>query len=137
LDRTRLGQLLAEKDAALAASRVMSARVRDAVASVDPALHSAIVAAFRYFEAWVEGHCLASRVCLFSRFVTQHGAAARPEDRATLRAAVAALEDFAGRIAPLATDATVPHQVVMLLDHRRARDTAAEGAALADAPTTG
>jgi hypothetical protein len=127
LDRTRLGQLLAEKDAALAASRVMSARVR----------HSAIVAAFRYFEAWVEGHCLASRVCLFSRFVTQHGAAARPEDRATLRAAVAALEDFAGRIAPLATDATVPHQVVMLLDHRRARDTAAEGAALADAPTTG
>jgi hypothetical protein len=133
LDHARLAALLAEKDGALAAARALAGRLRDGASGIAPALLATVRAAFGYFESWVEGHCLAARVCLFARFLTQQGAAARPEDRSALWAAVVALEGFAARIAPLATDANVPHQVAMLLDHRRARDTAAEGAAVFNA----
>ncbi len=130
LDRARLGVLLAEKDAALKAARSLVARIQERAPGVDPALHAAIVAAFRHFEAWVEGHCLAAHVCLLARFLAHQNAAARTEDEAALGIAIAALREFAERLAPLARDPTVPHQVVMLLDHQRALDTAAEGAAL-------
>ncbi len=137
LDRARLGVLLAEKEAALAAAQALAARLRAGTAGLDTALHAVILAAFRHFVTWVEGHCLAARVCLLARFVTQQGAAAGPADIAALRDAVAALEAFAARIAPLAADPSLPHQVVMLLDHRRARDTAAEGARVAEARPRG
>lgn len=131
LDRPRLSELLAEKGAALAAARVLAARVAAGAPGLDARLHAAIGAAFRHFGTWVEGHCLAARVCLLARFVTQQVAGAEPQDLAALRDAVAALEEFGARIAPLAADPAVPHQVVMLLDHRRAEDTAVEGAAIA------
>jgi hypothetical protein len=133
LDRERLGTLLAEKDAALDAARALAARLRAGSPDLDPTLHAVIFAAFRYFETWVEGHVLAARVCLFARFLTQQRDPEGPDDRQALRAAVVALEEFAARIAPIAADPTVPHQVVMLLDHRRARDTAAGGVAALEA----
>ncbi|WP_137176377.1 hypothetical protein [Roseomonas sp. AR75] len=137
LDRSRLAELLAEKDRALAATRLLAARVEEGAPGLDVRLHAAIRAAFRYFEPWVEGHCLAARVCLLARFVAQQGEAAGAEGRAELRQAVHALEACAARLAPLSDDPTVPHQVVMLLDHRRARDTAAEGAVLAGVASGG
>jgi hypothetical protein len=130
LDAARLAALLAEKDAALEAARMLVERVRRGAPGLDPALHRAVLEAFRYFETWVEGHRLAAHVCLLARHVTQQRAAAA---RDALHAACAALEAFADRIAPLAADPEVPHQLVMLLDHRRARDTAAEGRALLEA----
>ncbi len=132
LDAERLADLMGEKAVALEAARVLSARVRVGEPGLDPALHARIRDAFAWFEIWVEGHCLASRVCLLARHVDRPGARASAATRAALHAAASELETFADRIAPLAADGSVPHQVVMLLDHRRARDTAAEARVIAD-----
>jgi hypothetical protein len=129
LDGPRLAALLAEKDAALKAARTLGERVRRGGPGLDPALHRAVQDAFRHFETWVEGHRLAAHVCLLARRVEQQGNAAEAGERSALLAACAVLEAFADRIAPLAADPEVPHQIVMLLDHRRAHDTAAEGRA--------
>jgi hypothetical protein len=135
LDRDRLADLLAEKEAALDAARDLTERVHQGEIGLDPALHAAVQAAFAHFETWVEGHCLAARVCLLARFVKTQGAHSLTADREALQAAANQLEAFADRIAPLVQDAGIPHHVVMLLDHRRARDTAREGHALAAAAT--
>ena len=98
-------------------------------AGLHPALHRTALDAFRHFETWVEGHRLAAHVCLLARRVEQQGNAAGPGDRSALLAACTALEAFADRVAPLAADPEIPHQIVMLLDPHRARDTAAQGRA--------
>ena len=129
LDSAQLATLLAEKDAALDAARALGGRIRRGEAGLDPALHRTVLDAFRHFETWVEGHRLAAHVCLLARRVEQQGNAAGPGDRSALLAACTALEAFADRIAPLAADPEIPHQIVMLLDPHRARDTAAQGRA--------
>lgn len=129
LDCGRLAHYLAEKDDALARTRVLMANIRQGAPGLDEGVRASIEAAFAFFEVWIEGLRLTARVCLYARFIRQ-AEGITPKDLTDLSDAVGALEDYAARIAPLADDPAVPHQTVMLIDHRRASDVAREGRAL-------
>jgi hypothetical protein len=128
LDEARLASLVAEKHHALARARELWTRIAAGAPGLDAALHRRIAAAFAHLLAWVEGHVLAAEACLHARFVQSRTPS--PADRDALSSACAALEAFAARIAPLAADASLPHQLALLLDHRRAADVAREARAI-------
>jgi hypothetical protein len=131
LDRARVAALSEEKDRALAAARQLS---RD-VAAGDPALGADLAGwlreRFAHYVTWIEGLRATARVCLYARWFGTPGTPERPGDVDRLRFAQAidALDAYAASIRPVAIAADVPHQLVMLIDHRRAEDVARDGRA--------
>ena len=132
LDRDKLARYLAEKEHALAAARALVRDVRAPAAGVDPDVHASIEAQFAFYDTWIEGLAITARVCLYARW------AARPSDvtAADLEAFDAALrelERYATRAKAIAADSRIPHQVIMLVDPRRALDVLREGRQSLDA----
>jgi hypothetical protein len=119
----RLLHYLEEKDVAVAQTRRLLARVEEGAPGLDSALHALVRETFRYFSPWIDGLRASTAVCLLARGVEAGNAAAI----AGLGAALSDLEAYALRIRQLTEDASIPHQVAMLLDHARAGDVAREG----------
>ncbi|HEY8611608.1 MAG TPA: hypothetical protein VIL69_10015, partial [Roseomonas sp.] len=126
IDRMKLTRYLAEKDAALAEAEALLDRMRNGEPGLAPSVHALVLGAFAHFVTWVEGLRLTARVCLHARFLKQ-GEDAAEEDRRALAEDIEAVEAYASRVRGLAKNPAVPHQVVMLVDHRRALDVAREG----------
>jgi hypothetical protein len=129
LDVARIEQLLAEKDASLAAARELVAHVRAPARGVDPRVQAAVRERFAWYVDWVEGLCLCAKVCLYARWLATDGAGAGAGAREAMGRCLAELEAYALRIEARLEDASVPHQIAMLVDPLRARDVLREGRA--------
>ena len=101
----------------------MLRRVEQGGTGVPDGLRARLRREFGWLALSAEGLALCAEVCLRNRWQERDPAA----DRAAFEHAVAQLEAFERRaIRPLATDASLPHQVVMLLDFRRIADILAD-----------
>jgi hypothetical protein len=127
LDRDKVSRYGREKDEALAAARLLMARVRDDVARRDPRLRSYVRAQFAWFEVWVEGLALTAKVCTATRWLSQTFEAVDSRDVDEFGALLDELDRYVGRIRMIADDSRIPHQVAMLIDYRRALDIVREG----------
>lgn len=127
LDRAKLAAFLREKEQALAAAQALVAHIEAPVDLADPALQHFVRSHFAHFVVWVEGLALCAKVCLLSRWLTQSPASAGPADLQALSQTLALLEDYAARTEAMSNDTRIPHQVIMLIDPRRALDVVREG----------
>ncbi|WP_316979575.1 hypothetical protein [Shumkonia mesophila] len=125
LSPERLHAMLAEKAEAVARVHAYAERVRVGDPSVPPDFHEQLVAQADLFVTYVEGFEKCARVCLLARTSTN----GRGERLHALKEAITDLESYGQRIRPLSEEARHPHQVVLLLDHRRVADIAREGRA--------
>ena len=134
MSRARVGEVIAEKERALGAIRALSARVSAGHPDLPGDLAAHLAEIFRLYETYIEGFRLLAEVAVRARWGDPAGrsdAGPAAADRAELRAAATALASFAERIRPLAEEARLPHQALMLLDHRRAAAVAGEALGLA------
>lgn len=134
MNRARIAEIIAEKERALAAIRGLSRRVAAGHPDLPAALAKRLAEIFVLYESYIEGFRLIAELIARARWHDPSGRSDTgpdPTDDATLRAAAAALTAFAERLRPLTEAAHLPHQVLMLLDHRRAAALSCEAAALA------
>lgn len=125
-DAERCETLVAEKAEARAEARRIRALLDAPPAGSDPATVAAVRHAFRHMETQVEGLALCAEACVRARCVGAGvGGAAM---RTALAACLDRLRAFTTGIEKLA-NGQEPHQMVMILDHRRARDVLEEAAA--------
>lgn len=129
LDRTKLDRYLREKDDALAAARALVVRIRAPAHGVDPLLKAWVDAQFAWFDVWVEGLRLCAHACLYSRWLSGDDANGTADDRDAFEAILEQLQAYAARVKTVADDSRIPHQVIMLIDFRRALDIVREGRA--------
>jgi hypothetical protein len=80
-----------------------------------------------HFERWVEGLVLCAKVCVLVRQAAhEHSPAASDADR--LAGSLAELQSYAERTRTLLdADPGIAHQVLMLIDPKRALDVVREG----------
>jgi hypothetical protein len=133
LNRTRVDELIAEKQQAEQAAHTLAADVRKGDPSLPPALHGLLAETFDRYALYIEGFRACADVCLRARWLDPaHRDDAGPQaaDLVLFAKALDTLDAFTGRIRNLAEDATLPHQMVMLMDFRRTADIAREGRAL-------
>jgi hypothetical protein len=129
----RVAALVAEKTEAVALAHALAADVRNGDAGLPAALHAELITIFDRMAHYVAGFLACAEPCLLARWLdpaSRDDAGPGPEGIAWLAAAIGRLEDFADSIRPLAEQADAPHQLVMLMDHRRAADIAREGRTL-------
>jgi hypothetical protein len=126
IDDARIDALLAEKDEARAGAEALLARIKVGHRALDPTLHADLLERFTLFVIWIEGFRHCAEVCLRARYLERTADA----DPQPLEQALSRLEAFGERIRPLARGAEHPHQLVMLIDHRRIADIAAEARAV-------
>ena len=127
LSRERVEALIAEKEEARRRVRRLAGRVEAGHPSADPRLLETLRAQFDLFETYVEGFYHCARVCLFARWVETRPGEVKDADRARFREALEALASYGTRVRALAEEARHPHQVTLLMDHRRVADVLAEG----------
>lgn len=118
LDSKRVETLIAEKREAMRLAAALARRARNGYAGFPPALLALIRQAFELFEDYVVGFALCAEACVLARW------AGDPE---RLKRCLDELEVFAARLQALDETAERPHQVVMLMDHRRVSDVIREG----------
>ena len=130
MDRARVVALIEEKRRAAAMAAALAADVRHGDATVPSTLHAWLVDIFDRMEVYIEGFRICGEVCLRARWCDPErrrddgpGAA----DLLSLAAALDELEAFAESIRPITDNADLRHQIVLLMDHRRAADIAREG----------
>jgi hypothetical protein len=122
LDEARIDELLAEKQEARAGAAALLERLEAGHPALDAALRADLLERFALFVTWIEGFQHCAEVCLRARHLERDADA----DPRPLEQALARLEAFGERIRPLAEEARHPHHVVMLVDHRRVADIAAD-----------
>ena len=127
LDRAKTVRYVQEKDHALAAARALLSKLGNPAVVVDAGVRSFVEGQFAHFELWVEGLVLAAKVCLYSRWLLQTNDPVGSDDLSSLSTALAQLDAYASRARAVVEDSRVPHQVGMLVDHRRALDVVREG----------
>lgn len=127
LDRQKLQAYSEEKDEALAATRSLLSQINRVDGAADPALQAFVAGEFRHFEIWIEGLSLCAKVCLLSRWVVQQDVRRSEGDIQALEGALQELRGYAGRVRLLASDSSIPHQRMMLIDPQRALDVLREG----------
>jgi len=127
LDRAKTARYVQEKDHASAAARALLSKLRNPAVVVDADVRSFVEGQFAHFELWVEGLVLAAKVCLYSRWLLQTNDPVGRDDLSSLSTALAQLDAYASRARAVVEDSRVPHQVGMLVDHRRALDVVREG----------
>jgi hypothetical protein len=96
-------------------------------------MHSMLTGLFDRYAVYVEGFLACAEVCLHARWMDAEqrddaGPSAADLDQFAL--ALQRLDAFSDRIRTITEQAALPHQVVMLMDHRRTGDIAREGHAL-------
>lgn len=123
LDGPRIAALLTEKEAAHARACALTANLSAPAPSAPERLRKELAKTFSLLPLYVEGMWLAAEVCLRTRWAERDPAGA---DRSAFAAAVAKLSTYRERIAPLAHETRYPHQLLMLIDHRRIADILAE-----------
>jgi hypothetical protein len=128
LDPGKLAAYVGEKARALEAARGLVARVEAGAPGLDQRVHDYVKRAFAHYVAWVKGLALTATVCLYARRLAS--SANTPRDRQEFEQTLDRLEEYSRQIRPLADDASVPHQVRMLVDYQRADDVAREGRAM-------
>ena len=127
LDGPRIAALLAEKAEAHSRACALAARSTLPDPAVPETLRREIADALALLPLYTEGMALAAEVCLRDAWARRTPAEAqRPEARDSFAAAIERLAAFAGSLAPMARETRYPHQVLMLLDHRRIGDILAE-----------
>jgi hypothetical protein len=126
LDRAKVDAYVREKDDALAAAKALVERVRQSSAEVQAELKAYVERQFIYFDTWVEGLGLGAKICVYQRWLARTPDPIRT-DIETMAGFLEQLARYAAKIQALSEDSSVPHQVVMLLDYRRALDILREG----------
>ncbi len=127
LSRERVEALVAEKEEARGRIRRLAERVEAGHPSVDSGLMADLRRQFHLFETYVDGFYHCARVSLFCRWVATCPAEVTEADRAGFVETLDALAAYGKRIRALAEEARHPHQVTLLMDHRRVADVLAEG----------
>lgn len=129
LDRASLGRWIAEKEEAVARMERLHARVKAGDPSLPEGLHKELVERFDLFRIYIDGFRKCGKVCFYARWFEKHDPQDKPNaaDRAAFEQALKELEAFIATIKPIATDARYRHQIVLLLDYRRAQDILREG----------
>jgi hypothetical protein len=125
LDPERFAELMAEKQDAVAAVQALMRRVEAGAATLGAELHDYVRRSFARMDVYVGGLALCAEVCLLSRWLENKPGNERV--RRDFEASVDRLAAFGKTIVPLAEEALVPHQMIMLVDHRRIADIVAEG----------
>ncbi len=137
MTRERVIRLIADKQRALASARALAAQARYGDPLIPLPLHRRLVEAFDRTETYVEGFVIAAEICALARWAdprTRADAGPGPQELAQFAAALDRLDALAASLRSLDDEAPVPHQIVMLMDHRRLTDIAREGRmALSDA----
>jgi hypothetical protein len=133
MNRARVERLIAEKQQAVRQAQALAAQVKTGDPALPTALHAMLVDIFDRYAVYVEGFLACGEVCLRARWMDPEQCDdAGPEDGDLdqFAQALQRLDDFTDRIRPITDLAEAPHQVVMLMDYRRAADIAREGHAL-------
>jgi hypothetical protein len=126
-DAARCEAFVAEKQAAIAEASAIRALLDTPPAGLAPATVTTIRHAFRHMETHVRGLALCAEASVRARCVSADvGGEAMRRD---LAACISKLDRFATEIEALAAGQE-PHQMVMLIDHRRARDVMQEAVAV-------
>ena len=134
-DASRLGELdadaarceafVAEKTEAIEEAARVRALLDSPQVGLAPATIAAIRHTFRHMEVYVRGLALCAEACVRARCVK--AGVGGEAMRSALATCLGALDCFTGEIEALAAGQE-PHQFVMLIDHRRARDVLDEAA---------
>ncbi len=126
----RVKRLMAEKQRAPEAVRTLANDVRAGDRSLPAVLHARVAEQFDRYMVYIEGFVLCADVCLYGRWADPSrwdDAGPAASDLVSFAHAIDRLDAFDARIRPLTEAADVPHQVVMLMDHRRVADIVREG----------
>lgn len=133
MNRDRVARLIAEKQDAVRNALALAKEVRRGDPTLSSPMHSMLTGLFDRYAVYVEGFLACGEVCLHARWMDaeqRDDAGPNAADLDQFALALQRLDAFSDRIRTITEQAALPHQVVMLMDHRRTGDIAREGHAL-------
>jgi hypothetical protein len=130
MTEAKVSALIAEKHEAVRLITALATDVRRADPSIPDSLHAMLVETFDRYEIYIDGFLACAEVCVLARWLNpahRSDDGPGPDGPIALAAALERLDAFTAKIRDITEQANLRHQLVMLIDHRRAGDIAREG----------
>ncbi|MDQ6621244.1 MAG: hypothetical protein M3Z31_16395 [Pseudomonadota bacterium] len=136
LDRSRVAELLAEKQDAQRRLAALTTQVKAGHGALPTLLQESLLLQMGVFDAYVEGFYQCARMALLHRWMERHPDEVTPHDRAVMEDALTDLGAYRQRIRREAESARFAHVAYLVMDYHRVDDILAEGRALLDVVAT-